>query len=467
MKHTKSKFQQLSTAAINRAPEIKTWLSQFDVGQQQVAKMLLHHLRFVSRDDFSSWLRRAVGQLPEGMVHALYSVRKLGDDQGVFWDAAGDPVVRPGTSLGSEDLVYSLISNLVRSSDGGLLDHPSLSTLKGQKVRSCILIDDSIGSGDRVSGFINAMLQHPTFLSWWSFGWVRVHVISFARPRGAEAKIIAKIRGSDHGKRKFRKSEKLEFTSEIVYELGWYEARWGKEYKSIIDLCEKKTEISRWECFGYGDVMANIVFHHSVPDNLPGMLWCSNEKWRGLMPDRAVPGWLLDLLTGKHSVTREESALVPDELLRLLTLVKRGVRSTRSLAARLGVDHGYAIDLIAHATELGLLTPPVRLTAAGLDRLIQASKSAMLPEWDRSLYIPSSWCAGRATVQPLTDESIVSQRLAESVKASVSADGDVGQASLERPDAKTAAPSFGVTSQSPSLSRERRDTDGPLGSKER
>ncbi|WP_420030644.1 hypothetical protein ACN429_02590 [Pseudomonas oryzihabitans] len=467
MTHAKAKFQQLSTAAIEHAPEIQSWLSQFSEKHRQVAKLLLHHIKFVSRDEFSSWLRRVVGQLPDGEDHALYSVRKLDNTQTVFWNESGEPAVRPGTSLGSEDLVYSLISNLVRSGNGRLLDHPSLSTLKDRKVRSYVLIDDSIGSGDRVSGFINSMLKHPSFLSWWSFGWVRLNIISFARPRDAEAKILTKVLGSDHGKRKFKKSDKLEFTSEIVYERDWYEARWGREWKSIVDLCEKKTEISRWECLGYGDVMANIVFHHSVPDNLPGMLWCSNEKWQGLMPGRAIPGWLLELLTENRSIKSEASAVISDQLLRLLTLVKRGVRSVRSLALRLSVDHGYINELIAHATELGLLTPQVRLTAVGLDRLIQSSKNSMLPEWDRSLYIPSSWCAGRVTVQPPTDGDPVSPRSADSVEVSASADGDVGQISLEGTDAKAATPPFGVTSQSPSLSRERRDTDGPLGSKER
>jgi len=466
MTYAKVKFQQLSAATIEQAPEIQSWLSQFPVGYRQVAKTLLHHLKFVSRDEFSSWLRRAVGQLPDGEIQALYSVRKLDNTQDMFWDESGNPAVRPGISLGSEDLVYSLISNLVRSSSGKFLDHPSLSILKDQKVRSYVLIDDSIGSGDRVSGFINAMLANPTFLSWWSFGWVRIHVISFARPREAEAKIIAKIRGSNHGNRKFSKSQKIKFTSEIVYELGWHEARWGSEHKLIVDLCEQTTGISRWECFGYGDVMASFVFHHSVPDNLPGVLWCKNEKWNGLMPGRAIPDWLLELLTG-ISVGKGANASKPDGLLTLLALVKRGVRSRRSIAIRLGVDHGYAIDLIARATELGLLTSQVRLTAAGLDRLIQSCKSTTLPKWDRSLYIPSLWCADRATVQPSIQMKFTSVGLTDSVEVSASTDGDVGQASLERPDAKTATPSFSVASHLPSASRKRRDTDGPKGSKER
>lgn len=467
MKLSKSTFQQLSIGAINQSKEIQTWLSQFGAGDQQVAKLLLSRIRFVSRDEFSSWLRRAIGQLPAGTIHALYSVRKLGKEQSCFWDQSGEPVVRPGTSLGSEDLVYSLISNLVRSRNGELLDHPALSVLKEQRVRSYVLVDDSIGSGDRVSGFINAMLKHPTFLSWWSFGWVKIHIVSFARPRQTEAKIVDNVLGSDHGKRRFRKSRKIDFTSEVVYDVKWYEARWGEQYDQVVDLCRRQTKIPLKRRLGYGDVMANIVFYHSVPNNLPGVLWSKNKKWQGLMPGRAIPDWLQTLLDQQSPGKMSGDTFISDEMLKLLALVKRGVRNSRSIAIRLGVDHHYATELINHAIKLGLLTTQVRLTPVGQDRLYKSSRMASVPEWDWSLYIPSSWCAGRATVQPLTDESSGFQRLVDSVEASAFTDGGVGQAPLEGSDAKAAAPPFSVTSQSPSSSRKGRDTDGPKGPKER
>lgn len=459
-------FQQLSAAAIDQSPEIQSWLSQFPVENRQTAKMLLHRLKFVSRDEFSTWLRRAIGRFPSSETYALYSVRKLDDTQAVFWDEAGNPVVRPGTSLGSEDLVYSLISNLARSSNGQLLDHPTLDVLKNQQVRNFVLIDDSIGSGDRISGFINAMLAHPTFLSWWSFGWIKLHIVSFARPREAEKRVISKVRGSDHGKRRFRKSDKITFSSEVVYEAGWHEARWGDSHAEIINLCRAQTKIPAKRRLGYGDVMANMVFYHSVPNNIPGVLWCKNDRWNGLMPGRAIPDWLLNLLAAPASVSNTANTLL-DELFKLLVLVKRGVRSGRSLAMRLSVDHGYANDLIVYAKSLGLLTPQLRLTSVGLEQLAQSGKSTMLPEWDRSLYIPSSWCAGRATVQPLVQSEPMPSALADSVEVSAFTDGDVGETSLEGTDAKAATPPFGVTSHAPSASRERRDTDGPLGSKER
>jgi hypothetical protein len=459
-------LKRLSPAKIDSSLEIQNWLAQFPEGQRITAKLLLSHVQFVSRDVYSAWLQRLVGGLPSGKIYALYSVRKL-EDGLPLWDESGEIVARPGDSLGSEDLVYSLVANLVRANPQTLLDHSSLAKLRDKQVHDYLLIDDSIGSGERISGFINAMLSHPTFQSWWSFGFIKIHVVSFARPREAEAKIIAKIKGSDHGKRKFRKSSKVDFTSEMVYETDWLEGRWGENNQQVVQLCSSQTKIPTKRRLGYGGVMANLVFYHSVPNNIPGVLWFTNEKWQGLMPGRAVPAWLLALIDKTTLVASEGTSSKSDEVVRLLALIKRGVRSSRSIAARLCVDHKYAVALIGNSQEMGLLTPQVRLTAAGRDRLKNADSYLALPVWNRSLYIPSSWCAGRATIQPSIREKFASLGLADSVEVSAFTDGDVGQASLERSDAKAAAPPFSVMLQSPAVSRENHDTDGPLGSKDR
>ena len=466
MSTAKQQLKNLSPSKIDASPEIQGWLSQFPEVQRTTAKLLLSHLQFVSRDVYSAWLQRVVSGLPIGKTYALYSVRKL-DDGSPLWNDEGDIVARPGDSLGSEDLVYSLVANLARANPQTLLDHSALTELRDKKIHDYLLIDDSIGSGDRVSGFINAMLSHPTFLSWWSFGLVRIHVVSFARPREAEAKIVAKIKGSDHGKRKFRKSSKVDFTSEIVYDTDLLEDRWGENHQQVIQLCRGQTKIPTKRRLGYGGVMANLVFYHSVPNNIPGVLWFTSEKWQGLMPGRAVPDWLLALIDQTSLVASEVATSQTGEMVRLLALIKRGVRSSRSIASRLGVDHKYAVGLLGSAQVMGLLTLQARLTAAGLDRLKSADSSRVLPVWDRSLYIPSSWCAGRATVQPSIKEEFASLGLADSVEVSAFTDGDVGQTSLERSDAKAAAPPFSVMLQSPAVSRENHDTDGPLGSKDR
>ncbi len=421
------KLTNLSISEIESSPQIRAWLSQFPADKQITAKLMLCRLNFISRDVYSEWFRKVIAALPACKTYALYAVRKLGDCERNFWDEAGTVVARPGTSLGSEDLVYSLVSNVVRSNQSKLLDHPSLVDLRNKMVRNFVLVDDSIGSGNRISEFINTMLSHPTFLSWWSFGFVKLHVISFARTRESESKIIAKIRGSDHDRRKYRKSSKIEFTSEKVYSAEWLKSRWGENYRDILDLCHSQTKVQGWARLGYGNVMANLVFHHSVPNNLPGVIWFKSEKWNELFSGRSLPDWVLDLLNeGSQGSSSSVEGSVPEEIIRLLALVKGGIRSATTIGIRLNCDHKFAVALVAKARAMGLLSEHDRLTTVGLDLLKKSKEPQALRTGDRALYIPSSWCAGQTTIQPPVSEELALSELADSVEATASTDGDVG-----------------------------------------
>lgn len=455
--------------AIEASPEIQGWLSQFSDSKQIIAKTLLSQLVFISRDDFSAWFSRAIASLPEGNSYALYAVRKLRSEAVSFWDDAGAAISRPGESLGSEDLVYSLIANVVRTDPTRFFDHPSLGVLRDRKAHHLVLIDDSIGSGDRVAGFINAMLNNPTFLSWWSYGLVKFHVLSYARTHESEKNIVLRIKGSDHGKRKYRKSSKVEFSSENVYSEKSLKSRWGTSYVDILELCRGQKGVRSWARLGYGKVMANIVFYHSVPNNLPGVVWFQCDKWNGLFPQRSLPDWVPQLLEGQQhtSAISLGAVTLPKDIVQLLLLIKRGIRRVESIALRMNCDQRYADALMEKAQTVGLLSNTNRLTKYGLDLLFKSRSQSGLPDWDRTLYIPTSWRTGQATVQPPVSEKCDFSWLADSVESSTSTDGDVGQASLERSDAKAATPPFRVMTQPPSESREGHDTDGPQGQKDR
>lgn len=359
--------------------------------------MMLSRLAIVSRDMYSEWLKSAVSSLPSGCCHALYSVRKLDEEHSALWGADGAIVTRAGNSLGSEDLVYSLISNIVRGQPESMLDHPSIPVLRERKIRSIVLVDDSIGSGDRVSGFINKMLANKTFLSWWSLGLIYITVISFARTGESEANIITKVRGSDHGKRKIRKSSKISFVSAIAYEAKLPHLRWGKKYSIISELCDSEKKIPAWARRGYGKVLANIVFYHSVPNNIPGCFWYTRDKWIALFPGRSFPDWMLALLD--HGViTSHDPGSISETILILLRLLKRGIRSIKTISQRLGCDVGFTKELLDRAHQLGLISDRNRLTAEGINRLKSMDRARELPAWDYSLYIPSSWRTGQSPI---------------------------------------------------------------------
>ena len=388
-------FKTLSLEKIETSPEVQAWLSQFSELNRTSAQMMLSRLNFISRDMYSEWLKRAISTLPCEDSYALYSVRKI-EDNPALWDDDGNIVSRSGESLGSEDLVYSLISNIVRAHPASMLDHPSLSVLRDKKIKNIVLVDDSIGSGDRVSSFINKMLYHPTFMSWWSLGLVKIQVISFARTRESESNITKNVRGSDHGKRKFRKSSKISFMSSFVYNATQPQHRWGADYSKIQELCNTEKRIPLWARSGYGKVLANIVFYHSVPNNIPGSIWYSNDRWNALFPGRTFPDWMLALLGSSTSSASQHPGRISETMLHLLSLIKRGVRSIKTISERLGCDVSFAKQLLGRAHQLGLITEQNRLTPEGVNRLKNAQPVKELQRWDYSLYIPSSWRTGQS-----------------------------------------------------------------------
>lgn len=391
MNNANSEFKSLSVEMIENAPEIREWISQFSSDKQPVAKVLLSKLIFVTRDMFSTWLVNTMEDLSVKDMTAVYSVRKLNDTDDIFWDDEEVPVARPSTTLGSEDLVYSLISNIKRSNNN-FLDHPTLKILKENKVRNYILIDDAIGSGNRVSTFINAMLKNKTFLSWWSYGYVKIQVISFARTNSAEKNIIYSVKGSNHPIRKNPKASKISFISEYVYNETCLNNRWGDDYRDLLQLCEGETKVKKKRRLGYGNVFSNLIFYHSVPNNIPGILWCTNNRWSGLMPSRAIPLWLFNLLESVQTSRARGIQPLSPELYEILKLSKIGIRRISSLSMRLNLDIKYTKKLLQHAENIGLMTDKSRLTATGREKIIEYESVVRLASWDKTMYIPSSWC---------------------------------------------------------------------------
>ena len=462
--------RRLDLAMIEVSTQIQDWLEQFSRRDRDIAMALLLRLRFVPRDTFSEWVRKTISDIGSNSM-AIYSVRKMRKDVDSLWDPSGQIIDRPGRAQGSEDLAYSIIRQLSRES-GRFLDNPDLGTLKEKRVRDIILLDDSIGSGKRVADFISRMFENKTLMSWWSYGLVKIHVISYVRSREGTRNITTTIPGSDHPKRKHPKSKKVTFHSESVYSTQRLEPRWGSRSRDILDLCDKYTQIPKEYRRGYGGVMSSFVFYHSVPNNIPGILFWSSGKssWNPLFPGRTLPDWLCSmlenppkpLLASHHDESKRK-------LIQLMELIKRGVRRSNSLALRMGLDTYHVQGLIEQTLFLGFINEKLRPTKAGIDFLMKNSRVNDGREYDYSLYVPGSWCAGRRTVQP------PSSGKADSAE-SMSADGEVGKASLARTDAMAASPPVRTTVASapvsvvphqPSEPRKGHDTHGPKGLKEK
>jgi len=391
-------LKSFSLTAVQNSHEIQDWLKQFPVPQRSTAVDLVLKLKFVPGDVYSDWLKKTLLNL-DGRF-AVYAVRKfVGDDPHILWDAKGECARHVIRSSGSEDLVRSVFRSLLRLEPRRFFDHPSLKQLRESRPDEIVLLDDSIGSGKRTLDYINAMLGNPTFLSWWSYGRIKFHVISFLRNDDSRQSIIRKMPGSDHATRRYPKSSKVSFSSYKVYRATSLREHWGSRFESILDLCESTTEVPKSRRLGFGDTMSNVIFYHSVPNNIPGLLWFNSQKWQALFPSRVLPSWAQRLLEGSTSNLRQDA--LSKEMITLLSQIKRGVRVKSSLSREVGLDLPIIAELLTSAQESGFLTQAFRLTKRGDQLVKESSRHVRVQIFDRSLYIPKKWSVDQEDVQPL------------------------------------------------------------------
>jgi hypothetical protein len=458
---------RLTLDMIDHSPEIRQWLNQFSGDREPTAIDVLLKLQFIRRDVYAEWLKEQLAALTDGPC-ALYAVRKFDEAIESYWDAQGNPPGRPAESQGSNELVQSVLGNLLKAGDERFLDHPNIDVLKQSRVRNIVLIDDSIGSGQRVADFIDLLMKSKTILSWWSYGLIQIHVVSFIRTHKAEDRIRKYLPGSDHHKRMHRKSDKLHFVGHHHFDDEEFELRWGGNSTQILNLCDSVEAIPRWAQRGYGSVMSNQVFYHSVPDNTPGILWNAENGWVPLMPNRSFPSWLSDLLTGQPAAQNAAGkSPVNRSLLAVLMAAQKGIRAKRSISRAIGLDPKVTEGLVGKAQAAGFLTQSNRLTEAGKQTIWDSRDDRRIVEFDRSLYVPTKWCVGRGTVQPSGPTGATRRVQAESEVSLLAEDGDAGQASLERTDARSAAPPLSVVTQQPSGPRVGDDAHGPEGERDK
>lgn len=403
--------KKLTKYDIDTCNEIQEWLKQFNHTDVFTAESLLLNLDFISRDSYSSWLLNKVSSYNKNPC-AVYAVRKFPDNKEIkitkgdnrkkkevecLWGADGKVSLRPAKSLGSEDLVTSIISIICRKNKETFLDHSSLNELRKKRIRNIILIDDSIGSGKRMVNYINSMTEHKTFLSWWNGGFIKIIILSYARTREAQKKILQEVKGSNHGRRIRRLSDKLIFDSEIIYSAKNLEKRWGNHCESISLLCNTYREIQKYLRRGFGNVMSNILFYHSVPNNIPGLLYVKRNNWKPLFPNRTLPEWLLRVFERQKPLSLNYHTNIEVEVgidvTYLLHHIKKGIRKKSSLSLKMDCDLSMVSDLLEQSIRLGFVTENIHLTKTGRDYLTKKGKVSYEIVPNYSLYIPQSWCA--------------------------------------------------------------------------
>ena len=130
--------------------------------------------------------------------------------------------------------------------------------------------------------------------------------------------------------------------------------------------------------------MGNILFHHSVPNNVPALFWIGDNLFSG----RDISGDLTDLFKVREGgIFNKETDLV-----KLLILIKNRITKVDDLMVRLEAEEAYVQELIENCKEKGYLTIRKRIGKEGLLLLKKINQMESFDFWNRELYIPSAWC---------------------------------------------------------------------------
>lgn len=400
------------------------WLAQFDTPDQVAAARLVSEILIVDADTFSNEVRQKILELSatydgpialctersirkrKGKPNRLFpeSVRKprraYGD--GPVPVPAGKPYAR---ETGSEAVLASIITGLVRTDRTKFIDHPGPNQIRKLKPRAYLIVTDFIGSGDRVAANLEAMWQLHSFKSWKSLGLMDLGVVAYSGT-AAGVKVVSGHSSKPH--------VYLCRGCPSIHELP------NPTRDTLASLCHRygprSTNADRTP-LGYGNGGALIAFDHGMPNNAPLLLHQKRTRWRPLFPSRSaallssarkvakrqeeVERALLRLREKRLSLAPRLAGIPPNEQNRVLVLtaLKRRPRNLLALSSRTGLSVAEVEILLAEAVTSGLLDAQLKLTAAAYNALSYLrttdSPKLPLPKLNLTPYCPVSLRAPR------------------------------------------------------------------------
>lgn len=303
-------------------PQAQDWLRQFEFVDQQVARQLLRRLNLVSQSDFDQRIQALVEDIFARVTRENFALLTVSEPPPPTFEE--NQVRRvPGSSA---DRIKHIIENLGRVHGDRVRANPTVESMRKDRIRNVVLVEDFIGTGDRITDFWRERAP-KSVKSWISYGWTRLWVASYAvmdegryamrRVLPVDDSRIATVVPQPHNK--------LGLTDAMAHVARKYGER----------LVGRN-----WRGYGGGGL---TVFQHGCPNNTPAILWCTKGRFRPLFPDRGVPPDL------QKSFGQFNAAAAADDLwtfkqyrLALALLERRPSRDTSPAQVQLAIALGLA-----------------------------------------------------------------------------------------------------------------------------
>jgi len=416
---------------LSNNPHVQFWINQFNYEDRRLAKCFLDEFEYISTDKFISEIENLLIELISGTKDnvAILPIRELLNKEECYYPSGIDDVkyyidykeadleskslrylkqkgvrktltkneiekfnpilLNPLSMPGSESIIANIVTQLKRRYRSRIITgkydrNPSIDDLRKNKCRHLILVDDVIGSGDRLFDFILSISKNTTINSWISGGILKLSVVSYMKSKQSE---------------KYLKKLKQKFKCIYAYQFPTFYELEESERETYTYLVNKYSNKNEKNPLGYKETFGKAIFGHSIPNNTPPIIWRYVKKWKPLgggvkhigewqaiFPSRSMP----DLI--KHSINENviENQQNRAKIRVVLTIFKDeiGINTARQLARRLGWNTSMSNDVISKLQIYGLLDKKLKITDMGLRELNYLESVSKHIEFNKDKYYP-------------------------------------------------------------------------------
>lgn len=252
----------------------RRWLEQFPPVDRNVARQLVDGLQLVSHAEFELGIRSCIDEIREKTKARVLPVLTI-DECAARRDTRDSSQLEKRQPADSSDHLAYILENIQRITGGKVLANPTVDSMRLQRVKHVVIVDDLVGTGKRLAKYWKKRFP-PSVKSWISLKYTQIWVVAYA---ATEVGIAAATRAAKPLAR-----EKFVTATAVV-------PRNNKNDRVVIALCAKYASRTSKPLapLGFGNGATNIVFAHSCPNNAPAILWANGPKWRALFPDRGIP----------------------------------------------------------------------------------------------------------------------------------------------------------------------------------
>ena len=283
---------------------------------------------------------------------------------------------------GSEGIVGNIIRDVLgyRPKPAIASSPRTIARLKDVKPRTIVLVEDYSGSGTQVSGYVDSWMKHPTIRSWHSYGLIRFHIALVSASGAALGKMNRHRRITD-----------IHYCEQAA---DFSVAMWSLEEQVAIEEICLKYAFSPKYALGFKNARGLLVLQHTVPNNLPAILWQPGTKavqdWKPFFKDRRMSPQL-QLALDDYKLEVDATAIAesirqfklgvalsdqPNPTLRMILLVlaaaARRIRDPAKLSVVLRTTLAAAEQTQKACRALNFLDQEARLTDLGRNELRRA-----------------------------------------------------------------------------------------------